>query len=113
MSLSDSGTALNGKGTLGIDRQAVEPVQMLIRKELEQAVEEGLSRLPVNQRAALELKSLGYSLHEIADMLAITPSNAGVLVHRARARPSPSTWAVRRRRSRHEPVRADPRGRTR
>ena len=42
------------------------------------------SRLTVAQRGALELKSLGYSLDEIAEALGTSPSNAGVLVHRAR-----------------------------
>ena len=43
-----------------------------------------LLRLPETQRAALELKSLGHSLQDIADALGVSPSNAGVLVHRAR-----------------------------
>ena len=40
--------------------------------------------LPTQQRAAVELKAFGYSQQEIAEMLGITTSNAGVLVHRAR-----------------------------
>ena len=40
--------------------------------------------MTVAQRGALELKSLGYSLDEIAEALGTSPSNAGVLVHRAR-----------------------------
>ena len=66
------------------DPRAVEPAQVLLDQELEKQVAEGLSRLPVGQRAALELKSLGYSLQEVAETLEITPTNAGVLVHRAR-----------------------------
>jgi RNA polymerase sigma-70 factor (ECF subfamily) len=36
------------------------------------------------QRAAVELKALGHSLQEIAEILDVTPTNAGVLVHRGR-----------------------------
>ncbi len=43
-----------------------------------------LGQLTVAQRGALELKSLGYSLDEIAEALGTSPSNARVLVHRAR-----------------------------
>ena len=45
---------------------------------------DGLARLPPQQRAAVELKSYGYSQHEIAEILHVSPSNAGVLVHRGR-----------------------------
>jgi DNA-directed RNA polymerase specialized sigma24 family protein len=47
-------------------------------------VADSLARLTLAQRGAVELKSLGYSLLEIAEALGTTPSNAGVLVHRAR-----------------------------
>jgi DNA-directed RNA polymerase specialized sigma24 family protein len=40
--------------------------------------------LPITQRAALELKSLGQSLEEIGAALRVSANNAGVLVHRAR-----------------------------
>jgi RNA polymerase sigma-70 factor (ECF subfamily) len=60
------------------------PFEAAVRKELEDAVAVGLSRLPITQRSALELKSLGYSLDDIAESLRTSPSNAGVLVHRAR-----------------------------
>ena len=43
-----------------------------------------LARLPVAQRAAVELKALGYSLTEIAEAVGVTPNHAGVLVHRGR-----------------------------
>lgn len=66
------------------DRHTLEPVGMLIYRELEEAVRQGLQTLPVQQRAALELKSLGHSQQEIAEMLEVSVSNAGVLVHRAR-----------------------------
>jgi RNA polymerase sigma-70 factor (ECF subfamily) len=60
------------------------PLEAAIRNELEEAIAVGLSRLPIAQRGALELKSLGYSLEDIAESLGTSPSNAGVLVHRAR-----------------------------
>jgi RNA polymerase sigma-70 factor (ECF subfamily) len=66
------------------DTKQAGPLQNVIQNELENAVEEGIARLPVAQRAALELKSLGYSIQEIAAALEMSPSNAGVLVHRAR-----------------------------
>jgi RNA polymerase sigma-70 factor (ECF subfamily) len=66
------------------DRAAEPAERVLMRRELEQAVAEALQELPPTQRAALELKSLGHSLQEIADALGVSPSNAGVLVHRAR-----------------------------
>lgn len=66
------------------DTRAETPDQVLAHRELEQAVSGALARLPVPQRAALELRSLGHSQQEIADLLEITPSHAGVLVHRAR-----------------------------
>jgi RNA polymerase sigma-70 factor (ECF subfamily) len=66
------------------DRTAEPAEQVLIRRELEQAVAEALTELPPTQRAALELKSLGHSLQEIAEALGVSASNAGVLIHRAR-----------------------------
>ncbi len=66
------------------DRNMMEPKQELLCRELEDAIGEGLHLLPVQQRAALELKSMGHTQKEIADMLETTVSNAGVLIHRAR-----------------------------
>jgi RNA polymerase sigma factor (sigma-70 family) len=66
------------------DEEESSPFEAAVRKELEDAVAVGLSRLPITQRSALELKSLGYSLEDIAESLGTSPSNAGVLVHRAR-----------------------------
>lgn len=53
-------------------------------RELEQAIGEAMGRLPERWRTALELKSLGHSLQEIAAATGVTTANAGVLVHRAR-----------------------------
>jgi RNA polymerase sigma-70 factor (ECF subfamily) len=66
------------------DPRRERPDEIAIGHELEAALAEGLRRLPEMQRAAVELKSLGYSQQEIGEILEITTSNAGVLVHRAR-----------------------------
>ena len=66
------------------DRHGARPEQVVMQRELAEAVGAALGRLPVQQRAALELRSLGHSQQEIADLLDVTPGHAGVLVHRAR-----------------------------
>jgi RNA polymerase sigma-70 factor (ECF subfamily) len=66
------------------DGKAPEPLAILLDRELGAAVEEGLAKLGVPQRAALEMRSLGFSLQDVADALGTTPGNAGVIVHRAR-----------------------------
>lgn len=66
------------------DSRAWEPHDLASSRELEEAVADSLGRLTLAQRGALELKSLGYSLAEIAEALGTSPTNAGVLVHRAR-----------------------------
>jgi RNA polymerase sigma-70 factor (ECF subfamily) len=74
-----------GSRTLTLaDSRASEPHDLAVHRELEEVVAVELGRLTVAQRGALELKSLGYSLDEIAEALGTSPSNAGVLVHRAR-----------------------------
>jgi RNA polymerase sigma-70 factor (ECF subfamily) len=52
--------------------------------ELSAAVATALATLPPRQRAAVELKGLGYSQQEIGEMLGVSASNAGVLIHRGR-----------------------------
>lgn len=66
------------------DRTAVPPELNLMHQELRDAVATGLKTLPEPQRAALELKSLGHSQQEIAEVLGVTPGHVGVLVYRAR-----------------------------
>jgi len=56
----------------------------IVHRELQDAVAAGLKLLPTQQRAALELKSFGHTQQEIAEILDVTPTNAGVLVYRAR-----------------------------
>jgi RNA polymerase sigma-70 factor (ECF subfamily) len=70
-------------GTLA-DPRAEQPLDIVLTDELRQVLDRALAQLPVAQRAALELKSLGHSLEEIAEALSITANHAGVLVHRAR-----------------------------
>jgi RNA polymerase sigma-70 factor (ECF subfamily) len=84
VSLDTLGGAEEATGCEMVDTTACAPEQDMMYRELEQAVADGLARLPMLSRAALELKCLGHAQHEIADMLAITTSHAGVLVHRAR-----------------------------
>ena len=66
------------------DAKSVSPQAEAERSELESAIADGLKLLPTQQRAAVELKALGYAQNEIAEMLGTTPGNAGVLIHRAR-----------------------------
>jgi RNA polymerase sigma-70 factor (ECF subfamily) len=66
------------------DGQAVRAEEHVAAKELHEAIQRALSLLAPMQRAAVELKSLGYSQQEVAEMLSITPSHAGVLIHRGR-----------------------------
>jgi len=61
-----------------------DPADVAAANELHEAVKEELALLPDMQRAALELKAMAYSLNEIAHILNVSSSNAGVLVHRAR-----------------------------
>ncbi|WP_159452365.1 RNA polymerase sigma factor [Singulisphaera sp. GP187] len=66
------------------DMSAVQPDQRAIHGELEAAIAAALTELPVTQRAIVELRSLGHSVLEIAEMLEISHNNARVLLHRAR-----------------------------
>jgi RNA polymerase sigma factor (sigma-70 family) len=66
------------------DRLAELPPEALACRELQAAIEAALARLPELQRAALELRALGQGKAEIAEVLQVSESHAGVLVHRAR-----------------------------
>ena len=66
------------------DANAVAPEQTAVANELSGAVAEALAELPPQQRAAVELKGLGYSQAEIAEVIGVSTSNAGVLIHRGR-----------------------------
>ena len=67
-----------------VDHKTAGPSAIVEERELADAVGRALQELPLTQRAALELKSMGHSLAEIAAAVQVTEANAGVLVHRAR-----------------------------
>jgi RNA polymerase sigma factor (sigma-70 family) len=67
-----------------VPSSTIEPPSIVLCAELERAIEIALSRLPENQRAAVELKGLGHSLIEIGEILDVSPANAGILVYRGR-----------------------------
>jgi RNA polymerase sigma-70 factor (ECF subfamily) len=66
------------------DRLAKLPHEVLVGKEMQAAVAAALEKLPPMQRAALELRALGQGKAQIAEILEVSESNAGVLVYRAR-----------------------------
>lgn len=72
------------------DPHSPNPEQVARHRELESALEQALLDLPVQQRAALELKGFGYSQREIALALGTNENHVGVLIYRAR-----QTLAVR------------------
>ena len=76
--------SLDAETTPPADPRAFEPPAMAEHRELESALADSLGALSPAHRGAIELKSLGYSLAEIAEALGTSPTNAGVLVHRAR-----------------------------
>jgi RNA polymerase sigma-70 factor (ECF subfamily) len=67
-----------------VDAGAMRPPRAVLHAELEKAVAAALEELPALQRAAIELKGLGHSQREIAEILEVSQANAGVLVHRGR-----------------------------
>jgi len=82
-----SSTSLDNPNDAAFPRhaEAGQPADaQLIQKELEEAIRMALEELPVNQRAVLQLSSLGHSLVDAAEMLNVSHSNARVLLHRAR-----------------------------
>jgi len=66
------------------DKADADPEHRAICGELEAAVAEALAELSVSQRAIVELRGLGHSLVEVADILEISHANARVMLHRAR-----------------------------
>ncbi len=66
------------------DRRSRPPDEAIRESELHRAISAALDELPEQQRAAVELKSLGHSQREIAEMLGISETNAGVLIFRGR-----------------------------
>jgi RNA polymerase sigma factor (sigma-70 family) len=66
------------------DPTAWSPELLAQGRELGDAIHRGLQALPELQRAAVELRALGMSKVQIAEVLQVSPSNAAVLVHRGR-----------------------------
>ena len=84
VSLDAAEQGLGSDGRSLADRSDAGPEHRAIHGELEAAVAAALAELPVTQRAIVELRSLGHTSAEIADMLEISHANARVLLHRAR-----------------------------
>ena len=66
------------------DRSEAVPDRRAMRREFEEAIAAALAELPVTQRAVLELRILGHSLIEVAEMLEMSHANARTVLHRAR-----------------------------
>lgn len=66
------------------DVRSPNPESLASQRELLVALELEMANLPTLQRAALELKGLGYSQREIAATLQVSENHVGVLIHRAR-----------------------------
>lgn len=67
-----------------MDKTALPPDERAMFDELSVAVESALRTLPTQQCAAVQLKALGHSQQEIAEIMGVTTTNVGVLIHRAR-----------------------------
>ncbi|HVK13972.1 MAG TPA: sigma-70 family RNA polymerase sigma factor [Gemmataceae bacterium] len=67
-----------------LDARTASPPAAATASELSVAIDRGLAKLSVMQRAAIELRALGHTLDDIGDTLGLTATNAGVLIHRAR-----------------------------
>lgn len=66
------------------DAAGLRPDEILEHREFEEKVRTAVQTLPPMQRAAVELRSLGMSKEQIGEVLGVTATNAGVLVHRGR-----------------------------
>lgn len=84
LSLDDVGRLPSGGAWEMEDTAASLPVDLVIAEELRLAIHEGLQTLPIRQRSALELSSLGYGSNEIAEMLEVQVDHVRVLLYRAR-----------------------------
>lgn len=62
------------------------PLEKALLNELSETIDAALAELPVEQRAAVELHSLGHGTNDIAEALETTPGNARILLHRGRMR---------------------------
>ncbi len=66
------------------DQKQISSLDQILFKELHHWIKEQLRILPEMQHAALNLRILGHSKSEIAKILEISETNAGVLIYRAR-----------------------------
>jgi RNA polymerase sigma-70 factor (ECF subfamily) len=66
------------------DRPEASPEHLAMSGELEAAIAEAMTHLPVTQRAIVQLRSLGHPTAEVAEMVGVSPAHARVLLHRAR-----------------------------
>lgn len=77
---------------LSLERESIDPAdagqpgpeRAVLYAEMEKAIAAALAELPEEQRAAVELKGMGHSQEEIGEILNVSTSNAGVLIHRGR-----------------------------
>ena len=62
------------------------PEHSLLSREVREVVARALADLPPRQRAVVALRDLdGHTADEVSELLAITPGNQRVLLHRGRA----------------------------
>ena len=67
-----------------VDAHSPQPPSLAMAEELRRAIADGLQTLPLRQRSALELSSLGYEPHEIGEMLGVKYERVRVILFRAR-----------------------------
>jgi RNA polymerase sigma-70 factor (ECF subfamily) len=67
--------------------QEMSAEQLILQKQVRQAMEQAIEDLPANQRVVVTLRDLeGWEAAEVCNALDITNTNQRVLLHRARAR---------------------------
>lgn len=81
------GANLTAPADMGLaDKVGSQPEQQAMHRELEAALKKALEELSTMQRAVIELRGLGFSLLDAAELLEISHANARTLLHRGRAR---------------------------
>jgi RNA polymerase sigma factor (sigma-70 family) len=83
VSLDRHGRQPDGGAWQVMDPGAPTPTAVAMANELRQAIADGLHALPLRQRSALELSSLGYDPHEIGEMLEVKYERVRVILFRA------------------------------
>lgn len=84
VSLEQHGRRTEGGTWEVADALAASPSSLLMADELRRAIADGLATLPIKQRAALELSSLGHAPHEIGELLGVKYERVRVILFRAR-----------------------------